>query len=159
MLKLLGICLSDTVYLTFGFHLLVFRFGCPDQGAVKDITPAQAVKIAIDANPELDYRHGVQSADHGVQLQSYLVGIVLGAERRSHVTVGVDVEDDGITNLINDTGVALILHRYVKVVSRSGRHSDVVLPVGDGQKGIECQIEEVLRDAPVRQGNPRLYGR
>jgi len=117
------------------------------------------MEVAIDAEPELDYRRGVQSTDHGIQFQPHLVCVVLRAKGRSHVTVGVDIEDNGIANLINDTGVALILHRYVKVVSRSGRHGDVVFPVRDGQKSIECQVEEVLRNAPVCQGNLRLHGR
>jgi hypothetical protein len=99
------------------------------------------MEVAIDTDPELDYRRGVQSADHGIQFQPYLVCVVLGAKGCSHGAMGVDVEDDGITNLINDTGISLILYRYVKVVSRSGCHSDIALFIGGGQKSIESQVK------------------
>ena len=116
------------------------------------------MKITIDTDSQLDYRRSVQSTDHGIQFQPYLVCIVLRTKGCPHRAVGVNVEDDGIANFINDTGAALILYRHVKVVSRSGCHSDIALSIRGGQKSIECQVKEVLRNAPVCQGNLRLHG-
>ena len=118
------------------------------------------MKVTIDADPQLDYRFSVQSTDHGIQFQPGLVFIIrLMAEKCRHVGVGVDIEDNGIPYLINDTGLALVLYRYVKVVSRGGRHGDIVFPIRGGQKSIKCQVKEVLRNASVREGDLRLHGR
>ena len=53
------------------------------------------MEIAIDADPQLDYRRGVKSADHGIQFQPGLVFIVsLMAEKCRHMAVGVYIEHD-----------------------------------------------------------------
>jgi len=87
------------------------------------------MKVTIDADSKPDLRRSIQSADHGIQFQPCLVGIVLRAKGGSHMAVRVDIEDDGITNLINNAGSSLILYRYAKVVSRSGSYSDVALSI------------------------------
>ena len=121
--------------------------------------PGEGLKVAIDADPQLGYRRSIQSADHGIQFQPYLVCVVLRAEEWRHMGVGVDIEDNRIPYFINDTGAALILHRNIEVISGSGRYGNIALSIRDGQKSIECQVKEMLRNASVRQGNLRLYGR
>ena len=73
--------------------------------------------------------------------------------------VGVDIEDNRIPNLINNAGAALILYRYIKVISRSGGHSNIVFFIRGGQKSIERQVKEVLRNAPMRESDLCLHGR
>jgi len=69
------------------------------------------------------------------------------------MSMGVDIKHDRLSNLVDDTAAIPILHRHIEVVASRPSDGDIVFFIGLGEKSIECQVKETLRDASIGQAN------